>query len=194
MHIMIYNKIVIFKNYITTCLRGKKWRGTVITYCEASKKIPNATDNIILRIKKKRKDYKDDCAQFQWISYENPGFSLASISPGAMEGKRRGSGCRESVAPWRTRPSSWEYLMLSLSRQEGRRDKLGNSPDSPLTEVGKSWRLWEGEGWKAGFSTLWVRIQPRSPQGAGRERELQELAEVEVSTQAFIAPMGNAYE
>lgn len=41
MHIMIYNKIVIFKNYITTCL-WKKMRGTVITYCEASnKKYPN---------------------------------------------------------------------------------------------------------------------------------------------------------
>lgn len=39
MHIMIYNKIVIFKNYITTCL-WKTMKGTVITYCEASKKIP----------------------------------------------------------------------------------------------------------------------------------------------------------
>lgn len=28
-------------------------KGTVITYCEASKKYPNATDKIILRIKKK---------------------------------------------------------------------------------------------------------------------------------------------
>lgn len=37
---------------------------------------------------------------------------------------------------------------LSLSRQEGRRGPLGNSPDSPLTEVGKSRRLWEGEGWR----------------------------------------------
>lgn len=71
---------------------------------------------------------------------------------------------------------------------------MGNSPDSPLTEVGKSWRLWEGKGWKAGFSTLRVMEPARSPQGAGRERALQELAEVEVSTQAFIAPMGNAYE
>lgn len=87
---------------------GKEMKGTVITYCEASKKIPNATDNNIKNNKKKRKDYKDDCVQFQWISYENPGLSLASISPGAMEGKRRGSGRGESVAPWRTRPIRWE--------------------------------------------------------------------------------------
>lgn len=89
-------------------------------------------------------------------------------------------------------PAAGNILMLSLSRQEGRRDKLGNSPDLPSTEVGKSWHLWEGEGWKAGFSTRWVMEPARSPQDAGRERELQELAEVEVSTQAFISPMGNA--
>lgn len=33
---------------------GKEMKGTVITYCEASKKIPNVTDNIIFKKKKKR--------------------------------------------------------------------------------------------------------------------------------------------
>lgn len=76
--------------------------------------------------------------------------------------------------------------MLSLSWQEGRRDKLRNSPDSPLTEVGKSRRLWEGEGWKAGVNE--ASPPTTAAMGGG---ELQELAELEVSTQAFISPMGN---
>lgn len=81
--------------------------------------------------------------------------------------------------------------MLSLSGQEGRRDKLRNSPDSPLTEVGKSGRLWEGEGWKAGVSAGRVMKPAPSPQRRWAGGELQELAELEVSTQAFISPMGN---
>lgn len=161
MHIMIYNKIVIFKNYITTCLRTKM-KGTVITYCEASKKNTpkrywehNNIKNNGKKKKKRQKDYKDDCAQFQWISYENPGLSLASSSPGAMAGKRRGSESRESVVPWRTWPIHWEYLMLSLSRQEGGRDKWRDSPDVPLAEVRGSPSLWEGEGWKPELAPGW---------------------------------------
>lgn len=109
----------------------KQMKGTVITYCEVSKKNPNTTNNIIILRKQDEKNYKDNCAQFQWISYENPGLSLASISPGAMEGKRKGSESRESVVPWRTWHIYWEYLMLPLSRQEGRRDKLRNSLTYP---------------------------------------------------------------
>lgn len=33
---------------------GKEMKGTVITYCEASKKIPNATDNNIKNNNKKK--------------------------------------------------------------------------------------------------------------------------------------------
>lgn len=104
MHIMIYNKIVIFKNYITTCL-WKTMKGTVITYCEASKKIPKCYwqhSNTKKRDKGRQRRLSSIPVNFLW----KPWGSLASISPGAMAGKRRDSESRENVIPLRTWPST----------------------------------------------------------------------------------------
>lgn len=94
MHIMIYNKIVIFKNYITTCLRTKM-KGTVITYCEASKKKthPNATENIIiLRIMKKKKKDKRTTKTIALNSSEFPMKTLGCLWPPAALERWQGKG------------------------------------------------------------------------------------------------------
>lgn len=105
MHIMIYNKIVIFKNYITTCL-WKTMKGTVITYCEASKKIPKCYwqySNTKKRDKGRQRRLSSIPVNFLWKPWG------CLWPPSALEqrqGKRRDSESRESVIPLRTWPST----------------------------------------------------------------------------------------
>lgn len=158
MHIMIYNKIVIFKNYITTCLWKTK-RGTVITYREASKKIPKRCQQQNKIKKKKKKTTKTIALNSSEFPMKTLGLSLASISPGAMGGKWMDSEKR--VKSLKTRPIHWECLMLSLSRQEGWRDKLRNSPGFPLNEVQKvTESLGEGRGGKPLWALCGYQASP----------------------------------
>lgn len=75
----------------------------------------------------------------------------------------------EHVVPLQTQPIHWDYLMLSLSRQGGQRDKLRLSPDLPLNEVQKVTKPLAGEGWKAHRSP-WLVTKP-SLSGAMCPRE-----------------------
>lgn len=191
MHIMIYNKIVIFRNYITTCLWKKK-KGTVITYCEASKKYPNKCywqhNNIKNNFfKKRRKDYKDDRTRFQWVSCENPG-SLASTSPGAMEGAK---GALKGGRVWSLGEQKPSTGSLYCFRFPGRKDRelhWGTLLIYPWLST-EAPRLWGRGGLESGGSAR----QVMAPANSSRRPlwALQELAEVETSTQAFILPIGN---
>lgn len=147
MHIMIYNKIVIFRNYITTCLWKKK-KGTVITYCEASKKYPNKCywqhnnikNNFFL---KKRKDYKDDKTLG---SSEFPVKTLGLWPPSALERWEGQRGCerRERVVPWRTEAICWSVTAFPFQAGRAGRYTEGDSPDSPLTKSRVTTSLGEG--------------------------------------------------
>lgn len=65
------------------------------------KKYPNAADNIVIP-KKETKDNNDIELNSSEFPMKTLGLSLASISPGAMAGKRRDSESRENVIPLRT--------------------------------------------------------------------------------------------
>lgn len=150
MHIMIYNKIVIFRNYITTCLWKKK-KGTVITYCEASKKYPNKCywqhNNIKNNcFKKRRKDYKDDTLG----SSEFPVKTLGLWPPSALERWKGQKGLWKEgeCGPLEDR-SHLLGAFTAFPFQAGRTGRyIGDSPDLPLTEYRVATSLGEGRGGK----------------------------------------------
>lgn len=146
-------------------------RAMVITYCETSKKIPKCYWH---NIKKKKKTDR----LRRWLRLIPVNFlwkPWGCLWPPSALGRRgggvgrRGSESMERVLPLRTQPIHWDYLMLSLSRQEGQRDKLRLSPDLPLNEVQKVTKPLAGEGWKACRSP-WLVTKP-SLSGAMCPRE-----------------------